>query len=660
MIDVIFTLDYEIHGNGDGDPFALMVEPTQRLLDQFDRYGAKLTILADVAEILRFKEYAGIHAEDRFHYAAIERQLCDALRRGHDVQLHLHSSYFNARFEDGRWAQDYSEYNLAALPADRLARYLQRGKDYLETLLRSVRPDYHCCAFRAANWALQPSATLVPALIQAGIRIDSSIFKYGSQTGLVAFDYAGAHSDAIPWRCSAQDACLRDPASALWEVPIYSENRSILAFFSLGRFYRAAFSRKHPLDPAAGAGNGSLAVPSDPARRIKDRLVACLSRHAWKADFNQCTGRQLIGALRRVQAKYGERHYPVPFTLIGHSKLVTRANQNSLDVFLRHVARDGSRYRFASLGALSCALFEPRAEAARGATSARYVLITPTKNEAALIQQTLDSVIAQTIRPVEWIVVDDGSTDRTGDLVRAAAIRHPWIRLVTCPPRADRCFGAVVRAVEAGVQALTTGDYDYLGLLDSDVRFAPDYFQRVIEAFAGAPGLGLAGGRVLDPGVPRDHIPRNRVDIPGAAQFFRRSCFESLGGLVAIPEGGWDVLTCAVARLRGYETRLLTDLVVDHLKPRNIYSGGALQRHWQMGVREYALGYDPLFELFKCFARLHERPLILGSIARAASYYLALCRRRPRLISNDLLAHLRREQRDRLRRTALALFRVHN
>ena len=97
-------------------------------------------------------------------------------------------------------------------------------------------------------------------------------------------------------------------------------------------------------------------------------------------------------------------------------------------------------------------------------------------------------------------------------------------------------------------------------------------------------------------------------DVPGAVQFFRRECFESLGGLIAIPEGGWDALTCAVARLRGYETRLFTDLIVDHHKPRNIAHGGHLRRLWQMGVRDYGLGYHTLFEFVKCCGKLHHRP----------------------------------------------------
>src|SRR5690242_12904169 len=142
MLKAIFTLDYEIHGNGDGCPFALMVEPTERMLRQFDAFGAKLTIMADVAEILKFRQFAKEQGTDDFHYAKIADQLRDAIRRGHDVQLHIHASYFNARRENGRWEQDWTEYNFAGLHAERVREVVAIGKEYLESLLRPVAPGY--------------------------------------------------------------------------------------------------------------------------------------------------------------------------------------------------------------------------------------------------------------------------------------------------------------------------------------------------------------------------------------------------------------------------------------------------------------------------------------------------------------------------------------
>ena len=137
MLNSIFTLDYEIHGNGQGCPYELMVEPTERMLRLFDQYGAKLTILADVAEILKFKEYRDSRGKDDYHYDAIVEQLQRAVQTGHDVQLHLHSSYFNAKYSNQQWVQDWTEYNFAGLPYERMQWMIREGKDFLESNLKA-------------------------------------------------------------------------------------------------------------------------------------------------------------------------------------------------------------------------------------------------------------------------------------------------------------------------------------------------------------------------------------------------------------------------------------------------------------------------------------------------------------------------------------------
>ena len=227
MLRIIFTLDYEIHGNGEGCPRALMVEPTDRLLRLFDEYGARLTIMADAAEILKFREYKEKTGRDDFHYDAIAEQLRSALARGHDVQLHLHSSYFRAHHDQGRWVQEWSEYDFAGLSYDRMAWMIREGKDFLETLLRTVDPAYRCLAFRAANWSVSPSENVVNALGENNIPIDTSVFKCGCRQGIVTFDYSNAHHHLRPWPASANDICCYDPGSRLWEFPIYAEQRRI-------------------------------------------------------------------------------------------------------------------------------------------------------------------------------------------------------------------------------------------------------------------------------------------------------------------------------------------------------------------------------------------------------------------------------------------------
>jgi len=348
MLKPVFTLDYEIHGNGDGCPYELMVEPTRRLLDQFDRHGARLTIMADVAEVLKFREYRERVGRDDYHYAAIADQFRDAVRRGHDVQLHLHASYFNARHEGGRWLQDWSEYNFAGLPRARLVELVRTGKRYLEELLQPVHPRYRCMVFRAANWAVSPSQNVIEALLANGITIDTSVFKHGRREGIVSFDYSNAHSELLPWRADALDICRRSRSGKLVEVPIYCEPRWIGAFLSVHRFRRALMTRAHRIQNLpANEPNG--AANHRPTSAWRKQLALVTRRHAWKADFNQCTGRQLIRALERAEKKVpagGQR--ALPFVLIGHSKQFTPANEGSLRPFLEYVAARPSRFGFAT------------------------------------------------------------------------------------------------------------------------------------------------------------------------------------------------------------------------------------------------------------------------------------------------------------------------
>lgn len=341
MLRTIFTLDYEIHGNGDGCPRTLMVEPTERLIRLFDEYGAKLTIMADVAEILKFKEYKEEAGRDDYSFDAIVDQLCSALSGGHDIQLHLHSSYFKAQYDQGRWRQEWSEYNFAELPYDRMVWMVRTGKEFLETLLRPVNQSYRCIAFRAANWSVSPSRNVVNALLENDIRIDTSVFKGGRRQGAVNFDYSIAHHHLRPWPVSPDDICHYAADSRLWEIPIYAEQRPITAFFSINRFYRALLGKAHriPVIPSSE----QMGQPT--TKNTKPTWPVLLRKYAWKADFNQCSGRQLMNALLRAEKQTSATEI-VPFVLIGHSKLFTSLNRTKLRPFLEFVRKQGMRFNF--------------------------------------------------------------------------------------------------------------------------------------------------------------------------------------------------------------------------------------------------------------------------------------------------------------------------
>ena len=206
-----------------------------------------------------------------------------------------------------------------------------------------------------------------------------------------------------------------------------------------------------------------------------------------------------------------------------------------------------------------------------------------------------------------------------------------------------------MHATEAGINALKTQDYDFLGLLDGDVKFMPEYYESLIGRFIADPDLGLAGGLVLDIiNGKRVRIHQYLGDIAGATQFFRRACFKAIGGLIPIPEGGWDSITCVQARACGYHTATFPDLIVEHLKPRNASEGNVLSRNWQMGQRDYALGGHPLFEVFKCGLRCTESPVVAGGVARLLAFAWCTAMGKGRMISEELVRRIRREQIKRI------------
>ena len=285
--------------------------------------------------------------------------------------------------------------------------------------------------------------------------------------------------------------------------------------------------------------------------------------------------------------------------------------------------------------------------------STDYVLVTPVKNEERSIGKTIDAVVAQTIRPVEWVIASDGSTDGTNEIVRGYLLKYPWIRLLELPLREGRCFSSVALNAMTAISHLESTDHTYLGLLDADVVFDADYYEKTIRIFECDPMLGLAGGVVVDPGESRERVPRNRLDIPGAVQFFRKECFDAIGGLIAIPQGGWDGISCVMARMAGYRTRLLSELVVDHLKPRNVSQGNVLKRRWQMGLRDYAVGYHPCFEAIKCLSRVGDTPWVAGSCAWWCGYVAGWIARKKSIVPEPVRQHLRHEQIDRMKRILL-------
>lgn len=279
----------------------------------------------------------------------------------------------------------------------------------------------------------------------------------------------------------------------------------------------------------------------------------------------------------------------------------------------------------------------------------RYALISPVRDEEAYIEETIRSIVGQRARPITWLIVSDGSRDRTDEIVSAWARKHDFIRLVRLERDTGRHFGGKVRAFNHAYGLIWHLDFDFIGNLDGDVTLAPDYYERALAAFAREPRLGIAGGIIMEnvggAYVRQDSSP---LHTPGATQLFRRVCLEGIGGYLALKGGGEDSAADIMARMQGWETRSLEELKVMHHRRVGSGLGGVLRARYQAGVTDYALGKHPLFVALKSLRRLGESPPLLASLCRLLGFASAAARGEPRLTSEDFVRFVRREEMERM------------
>lgn len=339
--NLLYTLDYEIHGNGDGNPMDLMVEPTYRLMNLLERYGQKLTIMADVAEILRFKRYHAETGHDDYHVAEIEEQLRDAIRRGHEVQLHIHSSYFRAVHNGHSFDQCIEEYNMAALPIERIDEMVSECVTYLESLLRPVKKDYKVWLFRAANWSMMPTENLYKMLVKHSITHDTSVFKGGVQGGNVCYDYREAYDNLFAYPASAKNINEKDESGELIELPIYTEMRPFWDFISIVRIFRMIRAKfhKHKKNQESIAVSRELKANADKNSNRKLSIKSFFRLSPLKMDFNQVNARGLKRMMRNVMRRSADMAH-VDVILIGHSKTFVPYNEKALEPFLKWVSEN--------------------------------------------------------------------------------------------------------------------------------------------------------------------------------------------------------------------------------------------------------------------------------------------------------------------------------
>jgi len=280
---------------------------------------------------------------------------------------------------------------------------------------------------------------------------------------------------------------------------------------------------------------------------------------------------------------------------------------------------------------------------------AGYVLITPARNEERCIEMTIRSVVSQTVRPEEWVIVSDGSTDRTAGIVQAFQRAHEFITLIRVEGSREAGFDSKARAFRTGEEGLTCTDYRFIGNLDADVSFEPAYFESLLEEFEKDPGLGIGGGEILEL-VNGQYVSRNTSlsSVAGAVQLFRRKCYEDVGGYIPLARGGIDSAAEIMARMKGWGVRTFRALGVLHHGRVLTGTSNVLAARFNLGVMNYLLGYHPLFQLAACLRRIPGRPWFVGSFSIFLGYTAAFVRRRQRPVSRDFVRFLQREQLRRL------------
>ena len=287
----------------------------------------------------------------------------------------------------------------------------------------------------------------------------------------------------------------------------------------------------------------------------------------------------------------------------------------------------------------------------RGATTpaGTYALVTPARNEATFIEKTILSVVSQTARPVKWVIVSDGSTDGTEDIVKRYAARYDWIELLRTPERTERHFAGKAHAFNGGVERMEGLDYDLIGNVDADISFEPDFFSFLLRKFEERPRLGVAGTAFTEDGAGYDYRFASLDHVSGQCQLFRRECLESIGGYLASVHGGIDVMAVLAARMKGWETKTFQERRFFHHRRM----GGAKYGHWvgklRDGQKDYLLGGHPLWEVFRCLYQMRKRPYFVGGFMIGCGYLWSGLRRKSRTMPDEMIRFRRRDQMRRLK-----------
>jgi poly-beta-1,6-N-acetyl-D-glucosamine synthase len=273
----------------------------------------------------------------------------------------------------------------------------------------------------------------------------------------------------------------------------------------------------------------------------------------------------------------------------------------------------------------------------------KYVIITPVKNEEAYLELTIKSVINQTVKPTQWVIVDDGSTDRTPEIIEKYSRECFWIKGVFGSDRGPRLPGVRhIKAFYQGYSQLDDETWDFIVKMDGDLSFGEDYFEKCFARFHDAPRLGIGGGVIINV-TKAGLVPEKQplFHVRGATKIYSHRCWNAIGGLFTLPS--YDTLDEVKAHMLGFETRSFPDLPLTHHR----YTGSAYGK-WggsvKNGVSDYISGYHPLFFASKCLTRFLLKPYSIDAWGHLYGYLSAFLKKTPQVPDSALIKYLRQQQ----------------
>ncbi len=280
----------------------------------------------------------------------------------------------------------------------------------------------------------------------------------------------------------------------------------------------------------------------------------------------------------------------------------------------------------------------------------KYILITAAKNEQEYIEGTIKSVISQNIKPILWIIVSDGSTDKTDDIVKMYADQYEFLKYLRNDNTDGRNFASKVYAINTALSTIKNIDHDFIGILDADITFDSNYYEKIIDEFNKDPKLGIAGGDFFDVVKGRKvKVVKTSDSVRGGIQLFRKECFNQIGNFPPLENGGEDVVMEVTARMNGWTVHSFDHLILLHHRLTGTEGFSNFKSRFREGILSHSMGYSPIFQIIKSFYRIKEKPYLIAGALHLFGFLWAYLGNNKVKVTDEFKTYLRKEQIQKLK-----------